>query len=85
MMQTISLFILLMLIIVERMLYRARYIDYRDNEGKYCTMPEKRNPKVDRKKQKIKTTGIRHTLTFKLLSYYILIISIHVYFGFIIP
>jgi len=34
-MQTIALFTLLMLIILERMLYRARYVDYRDNDGKF--------------------------------------------------
>jgi len=83
--QTISLFIILLLIIIERMLYRARYVDPRDGEGKYCTMPDQRNPKIERKKQKLKTTGIRHTLTLKLVIYYVLIFAIHVYCGFIIP
>ena len=67
------------------MLYRARYIDYRDNEGKFCTELEQRNPKYKRNTPKVRTTGIRHTLTFKLITYYILIILIHVYLGFIIP
>lgn len=83
--QTISLFIILLLIIVERMLYRARYVDPRDEEGKYCTMPEARSPKQERKKQKLKSFGMRHTLTVKLVIYYVLIFAIHIYCGFIIP
>jgi hypothetical protein len=83
--QTVSLFILIVLTIVERMLYRGRYVDPRDDEGKYCTMPEQRNPNVERKKQKLKTTGIRHLLTLKLVIYYVLIFAIHIYCGFIIP
>jgi len=48
-------------------------------------MPEVKNPKVERKQQKVKTTGIRHTLTIKLVIYYVLIFAIHIYCGFVIP
>jgi hypothetical protein len=33
--QVICLFVILILLLFERMLYRARYVDERDNIGKY--------------------------------------------------
>lgn len=37
--QVISLFLILMLLLFERMIYRARYVDDRDNQGKYQSQP----------------------------------------------
>jgi hypothetical protein len=46
--QTISLLVIILLMVGERMLYRSRYIDHRDYEGKYQTAPRQNNPKIVR-------------------------------------
>jgi hypothetical protein len=86
--QVICLFLILILLLFERMLYRARYIDERDSIGKFQTNQPRQTLTQNRirpQNRKIRPTGSRHTLSIKLVIYYSLIILIHVYFGFIIP
>lgn len=90
--QVISLFLILMLLLFERMLFRARYVDDRDHEGKFQSEPTIGNsthvnqaPQYRVLQRTRNAKGSRHTLTIKLCIYYCLIILIHVYLGFIIP
>lgn len=93
--QVVTLFLILLLLLLERMLYRARYHDERDNYGKYQTQPmvqakpvagpDGTSNQLSSKARSRKTAAMRHTLTIKLLVYYSLICLIHGYIGFYVP
>lgn len=85
--QVIALLLILMLLLFERMLYRARYIDDRDTIGKFQTTfgQQTLTQNMTKTVRKSRPSGYRHTLTLKLFIYYALIILINVYLGFLIP